>query len=56
MHFTGAEEDSLAPLSRRETRGARSEAQRTAAMVLGCVWLGFGLLIALFVVLALANR
>ena len=56
MHFVGAEADSLAPLSRRDAGGGRNEAQRAAMMVLGCVWLGFGLLIALLVVLALANR
>jgi len=56
MHFVGPPSGAHVPLPRSEAAKGRTSAQRTACLVLGCVWLAFGLLIALIAFVASVSR
>jgi len=56
MHFVGPASGAHVPLSRSEAVRGGSGVQRTACLVLGCVWLGFGLVITLIVIVAALSR
>jgi hypothetical protein len=56
MHFVGPASGANVPLPRSEAVKGRTNPQRAACLVLGCIWLGFGLLIALFVIIAAVSR
>jgi hypothetical protein len=56
MHFVASAGSAPGRLPRSEAAPGGSDLQRTAAVVLGCVWAGFGLLILLVILLALLGR
>lgn len=56
LHFRLDGDTALTPLARSEVIKPPSELQRSALMVLGCIWVGFGALIVLVIVGALLGR
>jgi len=57
MHFVGADGQPLVPLQQRPLRRAPvGPLQKDATAALGCIWMGFGLLVLIWIVAAFVGR
>jgi len=56
MHFVGPASGAHVPLPRGEAVKGRTSSQRVACLVLGCIWFGFGLLLALLAIIGAVSR